>query len=40
MILIVKKCFKIYKKYDHKIINEFKYIISIQKVVVAHNVTH
>jgi hypothetical protein len=34
MILIVKKYLKINKKYDHKIINESKYILSIQ------NVTH
>jgi hypothetical protein len=34
MILTVKIYLKIYKKYDYKIINEFKYILSIQ------NVTH
>jgi hypothetical protein len=29
-----KKCLKIYKKYDHEIINKFKYILSTQ------NATH
>jgi hypothetical protein len=28
------------KKYDHEIINELKYTILVQRVVVAHNVTH
>jgi hypothetical protein len=35
-----KKCLKIYKKYDHEIINKFKYIVSTQRVVIAHNTTH
>jgi hypothetical protein len=39
-ILIVKRCSKIYRKYDHKIINELKYIILIEIVVTIHNVTH
>jgi hypothetical protein len=37
MILTVKIYLKIYEKYDHKIINEFKYILSTQRVIVAHN---
>jgi hypothetical protein len=40
MILTVKKYLKIYKKYDHRIINELKYIISVKRVVVSHNTTH
>jgi hypothetical protein len=40
MILSVKKYLKIYKKYDHKIINEFNYIISIHRVIIVHNVAH
>jgi hypothetical protein len=38
MVLTLKKW--LYKKSDHGIINEIKYIISAQKVVVAHNATH
>jgi hypothetical protein len=30
----------LYKKYDHRTINELKYIILVQRVVIAHNVTH
>jgi hypothetical protein len=26
-MILTKKCLKLYKKYDHEIINEFKYII-------------
>jgi hypothetical protein len=35
MVLTVKKYLKyiLYKKYDHSILNKFKYIISVQKVV-------
>jgi hypothetical protein len=39
-ILIVKKYLKIYKKYDHKIINELNYIVSVQRVVTVHNGAH
>jgi hypothetical protein len=35
-----KKYLKIYKKYDYEIINEFKYILSTQKVVITHNATY
>jgi hypothetical protein len=35
MILTAKKYLNIYKKYDYEIINEFKYILSTQRVVVA-----
>jgi hypothetical protein len=37
-VLTLKKW--LYKKSDHGTINEFKYIISAQRVVVAHNATH
>jgi hypothetical protein len=42
MILIVKNVYKyiLYKKYDHKIINGFNYILSIQRIVVTHNTAH
>jgi hypothetical protein len=40
MILTVKKYLKIYKKYKHKIINEFKYIFLTQRVIIAHNTIH
>jgi hypothetical protein len=30
----------LYKKYDHGTINELKYIVLVQRVVIAHNVTH
>jgi hypothetical protein len=35
MVLTVKKYLKyiLYKKYDHSILNKFKYILSVQKVV-------
>jgi hypothetical protein len=32
MKLTVTKCLKIYKKYDHKIINKFKYIFSTRPI--------
>jgi hypothetical protein len=35
-----KKCFKIYEKYDHGIINKLKHIISAEKMIVVHNATH
>jgi hypothetical protein len=38
MILILKKW--LYKKSDHEIINKLKYIISVQIVVVTHNMTY
>jgi hypothetical protein len=38
MVLTFKKW--LYKKSYHGTINEFKYIILTQKVVIAHNVTH
>jgi hypothetical protein len=28
------------KKYDHKIINEFKYILSVQRVIATYNTVH
>jgi hypothetical protein len=37
-VLILKKW--LYKKSDHETINKFNYIISVQKVIVAHNTTH
>jgi hypothetical protein len=37
MVLILKW---LYKKSDHGTINEFKYIISAQRVVLAYNATH
>jgi hypothetical protein len=42
MVLTVKKIFQnVYcKKYDHEIINGFKYILLAQKVVAIHNTTH
>jgi hypothetical protein len=40
IILTVKKYSKIYKKYDHRKINEFNYIISAQRVIITHNTTH
>jgi hypothetical protein len=35
MVLTVKKYLKyiLYKKYDHSILNKFKYILSVQKIV-------
>jgi hypothetical protein len=38
MVLTLKKW--LYKKSDHETINELKYIISTQRVVVAYNATH
>jgi hypothetical protein len=38
MVLTLRK--GLYKKLDHKTINELKYIISAQRVVVTHNATH
>jgi hypothetical protein len=38
MILTLKKW--LYKKLDHGTINELKYIISAQRVAVAHIATH
>jgi hypothetical protein len=38
MVLTLKKW--LYKKSDHETINELKYIISVQRVVVALNATH
>jgi hypothetical protein len=40
MVLTVKKCLKIYKKYNHVTINKFKYIISVQRVIAVHNMIH
>jgi hypothetical protein len=37
MILTLKW---LYKKLDHGTINECKYIISAERVIVAHNMTH
>jgi hypothetical protein len=36
----IKKYLKIYKKYDHGIINWHKYIILAQRVITVHNVSH
>jgi hypothetical protein len=36
-VLLVKRCLKIYKKYNDEIINELKYIISVQRAVIIHN---
>jgi predicted nucleotidyltransferase len=38
MVLTLKT--ELYKKSDHGIINELKYIISAQRVIVDYNVTH
>jgi hypothetical protein len=38
MVLTLKKW--LYKKSDHETINELKYIISVQRVVVGLNATH
>jgi hypothetical protein len=38
MVLTLKKW--LYKKSDHGTINEFNYVISIQRVVIAHNATY
>jgi hypothetical protein len=38
MVLTFKKL--LYKKLDHETINELKYTISAQRVVVAYNTTH
>jgi hypothetical protein len=38
MVLILKKW--LYKKSDHGTVNEPKYIIFVQRVVVAYNTTH
>jgi hypothetical protein len=38
MVLTLKKW--LYKKANHGRINEFKYIIFAQRVVIAHNATH
>jgi hypothetical protein len=38
MILTLKKW--LYKKSDHETINKLKYIISVQRVVVIHNVAY
>jgi hypothetical protein len=38
MILTLKKW--LYKKSDHGTINELKYIILVQRIVVAYNATH
>jgi hypothetical protein len=40
IILTIKKYLNICKKYDREIINKFNYILSNQRLVVAHNVTH
>ncbi len=38
MVLTLKKW--LYKKLDHGTINELKYIILVQRMVVAYNATH
>jgi hypothetical protein len=38
MLLTLNKW--LYKKYDHATINEFKYIILAQRVIIVHNATH
>jgi hypothetical protein len=41
MVLIIKIFKNIYyKKYDHEIINKFKYILLTQRVVTAPNAAH
>jgi hypothetical protein len=41
MILTIKIFKNIYyKKYDYKIINEFKYILVIQRMIEANNTSH